>query len=380
MNPSRIDFQINLAEVFVELGKTEKAVECYEMAEKTSPESAELYSSWGITLQKSGEHFEAVYKFEKSLKLKLDQERTKYYYAISLAEIGELDRSEKLLLEVLEKNSRFVEAYIKLGSIACIKGDLNIAIERYKEAAKYPLKKTEANYLVASAYTLLDNYSEAIEYYKKAIENDMDHVDSYVGYAVALSELENDAEALRKIRRARKLAPNSSQVNMIYGVILLKDEKCSRDALEKLENALIIEPTNIPALVGKAEALIKLKRLDEALSFLHEILFKLPDFGTALFLTGCAYEEKGDISSNPENYETALKFYEKTLEKEPHHIGAISSIAYIKAKSSKDTQFFENELKRLWQVYPDKRNSIKNYFKKSIEKLDYHKGLDDIIA
>lgn len=378
MIPSKIDFQLNIAEILTEMRKYDKAIEYYKIAEKTNPESPELYLCWGITLQKYGEHFEAINKFNKTLELKADQTQAIYYLALSLAETGDLDKSEQMLESVIEKDSRYIEAYMKLGSIANIKGKPLLAIERYKEAAKFNLKKTEANYLIASAYNTLNDFQSSLEYYQKAIEENPEHLDSYVGYAIALNEVGDVKEAIRKIRRAYKIAPDSAQVNMIYGVILSKDLKNLKDAIEKFNTAIKIESDMLPAYIGKGEALIRLKNFDEALSVFNQVLFKAPNLIPALFLIGGTYIKMADFNKDDGYLTQAAEFFNKVLAIEPHHIDSLANLAYIKAKNG-DFEAFEREFKRLNDEYPAQKELIKIYLGKSLEKLDYGKKLNDII-
>ena len=379
MISSKVDFQLNIAEILTEMKKYDKAIEYYKIAEKTNPENAHLYLCWGITLQKYGEHFEAINKFNKSIEIKSDQTQVIYYLAISLAEVGDLDKAEEMLLSVVEKDTRYIEAYMKLGTIASIKGNTLLAIERYKEAAKFNLKKTEANYMIASAYSTLNDFKSAIEYYQKSINEDSEHLDSYIGYAVALNEVRDEKEAIRKIRRAYKMAPDSAQVCMIYGIILSKDDKTLKDAIDKFNNAIKIKSDMLPAYIGKGEALIRLKNFDEALSVFHELLFKDPKLVTALFFVGGTYIEMADYYKDDKYLAQAEEFFNKVLEIEPNHIDSLANIAFIKAKNG-DVEFFEREFKRLNNEYPDQKELICIYLNKSLQKLDYKKSLNDIIG
>jgi len=219
MEPAKIEFQINLAEILVALDKYDQAKDCYELAEKTDPDYPDLYSSWGVALQKHGQHEEAVNKMEKALGLKPQNERTMYFLALSLIETDGLERAEELLKQVLEKDARYIEAHVKLGHIAYKKGDFNGAIDKYKTALKFPLKKTGANYFIGRAYRTLNRLQEAREYYQSAIEDDSGHIEAFVDYAIILDELGNKEEAKRKIRRALQLDPNNENVKVFYNRI-----------------------------------------------------------------------------------------------------------------------------------------------------------------
>ena len=379
MIPSKIDFQINIAEILTETKKYDQAENYYIIAETTHPDNAQLFCSWGQSLQKRNEHQTAIEKFNRSLEINPKQIQTMYHLAISLAETGEIDKAEETLKRVIEKDSRFVDAYIKLGTLATIKGNLLLAIENYKEAAKFSLKKTEANYLIASAYSTLSDYQASLEYYQKAIESDAKHLDSYVGYAVALNEMGNTKEAVRKIRNAYRMAPDSAQICMIYGIILSGDEKTAKDSIEKFNAALQINADLLPALVGKGEALIKLNRFEEALSVCNEALLKNPDFIPVLFLTGGTCVEICDSNNDMDYLPKAEEYFRRVLAIEPNHVESLANLAYIKAKYGY-FEAFENEYRRLIHEFPEQRELISVYLNKSLEKLNYGKNFDAIIG
>ncbi len=378
MIPSKLEFQLNIAEILTEMNKYEKAVEYYKIAEKITPDSHQLYLCWGITLQKYGEHFEAIHKFNESLKFLPDQTQAEYYLAVSLTEIGELEKAEEMFLAVIEKDSRYVDAYMKLGSIASIKRNIPLAIERYKEVTRFNLKKTEANYLIASGYITMGDFQSALGYYEKSTKDNPEHLDSWTGYAIALNEIGNTEEAIRKIRRAYKIAPDSAQINMIYGVILSKDDKNLKDAVEKFDNSIKICPEMFTAYIGKSEVFIRLKKFEDAIAVLNEVLFRSPNLVQALFLIGGTYIEMADYNKDENYLQKSAEFFNKVLEIDPHHIDSLSNIAYLKAKNG-DFEGFENEFRRLNSEYPHKRDLVSIYLDMCLKKLDYGKSVGEII-
>ncbi len=378
MIPSKLEFQLNMAEVLTEMKKYDKAVEYYKIAEKVAPDSAQLYLCWGITLQKCGEHFDAISKFNKSLEIFPMQTQAEYYLAVSLAETGEMDEAEKMFLTVVEKDKRYIDAYLKLATIADIKGDIRLAIERYKEVTRFNLAKTEANYLIASSYVRLGEPGNALEYYEKAVKDEPEHIDAWAGYAIALNETDNYEEAIRKIRRAYRLAPDSAHINLVYGIVLYREEKNLKDAIEKFNNAIKICPDMYTAHIAKGESLLRLKRLEEALNVFNEVFFKEPKIAENLLLLGSTYIELAERDNNEIYYRQAVEFINKALEINSSYITCYTQLAYIKAKQG-DFESFENEFKRLAHEYPEQEELIRLFLNECLEKLDYDKSLNDIL-
>jgi tetratricopeptide (TPR) repeat protein len=330
-------------------------------------------------LQQEGVHAEAIEKFERVLEIKPDNVKTLYHLAFSLSELEQNDRAEELLNKAIEHNPRYFEAYIELGLIAGKKNNFRKALDIYKRASQYAIDKTEIYHIIASTHNIMGEYKEAAEYYKMVTESCQDHLEAYIGYAIALNELGEVKEAVRKVRRAYQLAPNSDKVNVIYGMILLKDEKTVREALEKFEKALAVDRNNMSALIGKGEALLKLKRTDEAMLAFNEVVLKESDSLQAWYMKGVAYREKIEETGKEEFYEKAVECYKKVLEFQPSHLGALGDIAYLQAKKG-DFEAFKAEFNRMCAAYPRQKQAIADMFGKYLARLGSELTVEDLYA
>lgn len=123
----------------------------------------------------------------------------------------------------------------------------------------------------------------ALEYWKKAVEYNPDNIDAKISLANAYLKTGDIQNAIRKIRGAYSKDKNNTKVLLVYGILLLNNEEYF-EALEKLNRALEIDSEYEPAMLAKAECLIKMNKIFEA----DEILKK--------------YEEK----ENPDDTSKAL--------------------------------------------------------------------------
>lgn len=378
INPLKIEAHINLGEILTFMEKYEEAVECYKIAEKINSGIADLHMAWGITLQKYGEHFEALMRLRKALSLQEKKPETMYYLALSLAETGDCPTAIKLLEEVLFIDSRYTDAYTKLGSIYNIMGNSNKALENYLKATKASPHCARTTLLIAHTYNNAGDFDNAIKYYNKTIELNPECTESYISLAVIYSEQENNREAIRKIRIAFRQNPKSSKVNMIYGVILSKEDKFLKDALEKFDAAIKSDPYLTAAYIGKGEVLIRLKKFNESITVLNELLSKNPNEIPAVFMLGVAFTEAADQSKDTFKYNNALECYNKVLKINPAHIESMANIIYVKARLG-DLVQFETEFKKLIRNYPEHRDIIYSYLDVSIQKLEYPKNISNFL-
>ena len=119
--------------------------------------------------------------------------------------------------------------------------------------------------------------------------------------------MNNIKEALRKIRNAYQINRNSEKVISIYAITDLK-AGIFRDAIEKADLLLGINENNNEAKLIKANALINIKKPQEALNILLPMEETTNNSAIVVYLLYLAY--KTLVEDNPTNYnENMLNSY-----------------------------------------------------------------------
>ena len=119
--------------------------------------------------------------------------------------------------------------------------------------------------------------------------------------------MNNVKEALRKIRNAYQINRNSEKVITIYALTDLKAGICS-DAIEKADLLLEKNKENKEAKLIKANALINIKKPQEALNILLPMEEEEKTSRIVVYLSYLAY--KILVEENPTNYnENMLNLY-----------------------------------------------------------------------
>jgi len=78
-------------------------------------------------------------------------------------------------------------------------------------------------------------------------------------------------------------------------------------ALTEYNNALQEDPKLVPAMRGKARALMQLKQYDESLALFNAAIDKEPDFAPAYANRGILHDRMGQYQQAVDDYEKALK-------------------------------------------------------------------------
>jgi tetratricopeptide (TPR) repeat protein len=114
----------------------------------------------------------------------------------------------------------------------------NLAIEEFKEAAKYDPNNWMARYLIATDYLNNGVYDEAIKEYKQVIKTNPNYSNAYGGMASAYSKKGLYDLAIEKHKQAIAVDPNSTHDYYELGLIYLKrnEKKKALEMLEKLKS------------------------------------------------------------------------------------------------------------------------------------------------
>lgn len=206
-------------------------------------------------------------------------------------DIQELDKFSKLLNRVIADYNYKLDYmdYFLLGAKYYISRD-------YTTALIYANKVIELKPDFARAYNLkamilkeLKRYNQALETIDKAIE--INPKISWDNKATILMEIGFYKEALECVNKALEISPDSKFALVYKAQILIKLGKYE-DALKLIEKAQSIDYTF--GLHEKAYCLLELKRFDEAIEVLNEIIEANPNDARAYYNRACAYSLKNE--------------------------------------------------------------------------------------
>jgi len=212
----------NLGNAYIELKKYEEAIEAFQKAIEISPEFIEAYYN-------EGRAYSALKDYGNALS------------SYNLA---------------LQKEPRYLWAYIS-------QGYCYFQLERYYDALDSYDKALELNYDIAELHfnrgltqSNLGLYEQAIHSFNQVVRLNPVYKGIYINLGQALENCNDFAQAQEIYKHALKYDPNNLD---IYTLILetysnINDEKPD---LTFIEDALKIDPEFEPALIAKAEVLLK---------------------------------------------------------------------------------------------------------------------------
>lgn len=220
---NRMIFQQRLANVYLELGKYEKAIALYEEMAKTDPRvNSQLLNTYRI----SGQFDKALLLGKPLFENNSTDVQLGVVYARTLADAGQRKSGADILTSLLKSNPESIDIYVNLSEI--YQQD-----KRYKDAEEILLRgenrklQPEANerlkFQRASVYERQKEFDRAESLFKEMLKNNPRNatVLNYMGYMLADRGVRLE-EAVRYVKEALQLDPGNGAYLDSLGWALFK--------------------------------------------------------------------------------------------------------------------------------------------------------------
>ncbi len=192
-------------------------------------------------------------------------------------------------------------------------------------------------------------YPKAKDFTLKAIELDPNHAESHLSLATIKFYHNWDfpgAEA--SLHKALSLSLNSSLINQVHGWFLIAKGDFVK-AIDKMEQALLLDPLSLPLLTNLGDAYSFAGRFPEALAIYDKIIEMDPNFRRAFEAKGMVYIATGESEKAIEN----LEIYHKLI---GHPLKGLSSLGHAYAAAGQLDKANEclDRIKKREELEPDK--------------------------
>ncbi|MFU0761939.1 tetratricopeptide repeat protein [Staphylococcus pasteuri] len=165
---------------------------------------------------------------------------------IVLADVGEIEKSERFFQKAITIDSENGAIYYNLGNVYYNQGRYNEAIKLYQQAMKYDVEPVDCNYMIGMAFNQLNAHKEALPFLMTAAEKDQQHdTEVQFQYGLVLCQLEMFDAAITQLNYVLSL--DSSHVDAIYNLGLatyMKNEDIN-EAIAYFKQAVEIDPEHL---------------------------------------------------------------------------------------------------------------------------------------
>lgn len=221
---------VTLGNSLVELGKFDRATECYSRAIELDPKLATAYHNLGEMLVGQKRWDEAIANYRQAIAINPDSFESYHSLGKTWAERGECDRAIACYRKSLELNPNYARAYLGLGNVFVQKCDFDAAIECYRQTLAINQNSYWAHYYLGEAFAHKNLWQEAVSAYRKAIEINPDIPWFYCNLGIALTCEKSWDEAVSAFLHAIQLEPNLRGINHRLGYVLRKRSESGLDS------------------------------------------------------------------------------------------------------------------------------------------------------
>lgn len=305
-DPTNPSINILLAQNYITLKKENEGLNIYNNALKRGIDDFEFYLSWGISLLKINDIDGAKEKLLKALEKKENDSNALYRLGCCYFKQDDYDKAKEFYLKAIECDNQNSMAFADLGILYYQKKDYEEAISAFFKAINISSKKSYLYFYIANCYYRLGRLKKSIDYYEKTIEYYPSHAEALLNCTINYLDMNNTKDALRKIRSAYQINRESEKILLLYALTELKSGLYS-DAIEKINILLEKFPNNNEARLIKVNALINLKKPQEALNILYTLPDSEKENGIFIYLNYIAY--KTLVEDYPSNYNMSMLNY-----------------------------------------------------------------------
>ena len=336
--------QVALGEIALAEAKPAEAEKSFRRALELQPNAGRAHAGLAEIFLEANKLAEAV--AEAKAALAAGDNRAATYTLLGEAQTlsGKYDEAMAALDEALKREPQNAIALRYRAEVFVARKDFPHAATDLQAA--YALEKTVPTALrLAEVYAQAKRYAEAIDLYQKILETDAGNAEARAALAAVMIESGKASEAIAELEALIKANPNRADLHAQLAELYLPTQP--EKALEQYTAAAKLEPAKGSHQIGVGAALVKLRRFQDAVGVLRQVLeqapkdelayfahtnlatalFELQDYANAareyvwilgrqrdpkraaitLYFLGICFDKLGD-------YEQALKAYKQFLE------------------------------------------------------------------
>lgn len=242
------------------------------------------------------------------------------------AELRNAVAAEQILLKALTQSPDNVDIIYALGSLHLRFHDLDNALHYFNQLL--PLRLPQVHFNMGLIYFMKENLGNAERHFRLTVEYDPEFTQAYQTLGEVLLKSGQIKPAIDILQHAVNHEPRSWFIHYQLG-IAFSMSKAWKKAADTFYRSLEIKPDNPDAMCLYADVLIKLRRLDEAESYLHKALSldkSSAEIHTSMALLALARSDK----------KSAKKYFNKALELDTTNFRALEGLQLLQPNEHAD--------------------------------------------
>jgi tetratricopeptide (TPR) repeat protein len=224
----------------------------------------------------------------------------------ALQQAGQINEAMEQYREVLRLDPNQAHANLDLGVALAVTGQLPEATNCFARALRNRPDWSGAHLNLARALFELGDFSGALTHYAEAVRLDSNAVVAFTSLAGDLSARGKSDEAVRYYLEALRFNPADAEAHYHLGLEWLQRGRMD-EAVASLREAVRLEPDYAEAHNNLGIALGGKGHTDEAINQFQEVIRLEPDYADAHYNLGVALNKKGQTDEAIRQYQEALR-------------------------------------------------------------------------
>lgn len=257
--PDDVRAWVELARAHVRANDPAKALAVVEEQRRRWPDNPELAAEAGQASWMRGDFRRADAEFARAVAGRPTNHQAKYYWGLTLQELGLVHRARVLWREAIDEKNHFLPAATALARSFRDAGELEEAIEWYERAISLNDHHRDAHFELALVHMSRQDWPAAMEQLRAVLRIDSDDRQAQLNLATCLARSGAPAEALKLYDALRAAVPDNDAVRFNRAALLASMQR-SPEAETEYREILRLRPGHRAAAIGLNELLLTDRR------------------------------------------------------------------------------------------------------------------------
>ncbi|MDA3940406.1 MAG: tetratricopeptide repeat protein [Spirochaetia bacterium] len=375
LDPSAIKPRLELAKLYSETGKIDKAENIYNEILLLDELNSQAYYGLAELSLLENDIPEAKRFLNEALHINPDYDDIRIKLAAILFEEQEFVNARSHLKWIVSNGNKVETALFQLGRIEYIQRDFIAASEYYTLALEYS-ENTNVEVLnnLGLSWKALGRVEDAGNIFLQAIEIDPFYYSAHYNLGLLYLEAEDYNNAEKSFNTVLGINPEFPEAwhNLAF---VFSQKGLYRASIDTYEEALRIEPSNIKSRLNLAVQYKKLNELDKALEQYRLVLSLNPSYSNAWYNQALLYKAM-------DNYKESEKSYRMAIELNPEDVKYWQNLSVLLAGLNRADEAVI-VLKDGIDVHPDSddlRYNLALQYKKAGDRAAAQEELEKVIS
>ena len=355
-NPSLVEPQALIAEVYTKQRNYSAALSAYEKVVELDPSRAAAYSGLGNIHFRMQKWNDAVAALERAYSLNSENKAALFTVGNAYDELRDFAKAADAYERFLKTNPEMAwTGYLRLGLARHELGQYDLAVAALESARKDQPRDVKVNESLALSYQKAGQLEQAEAVLKELAEITPGAATKYYSDIIKMyDEAGRNENAIEAARKVIELNPKSEIAIFNLGIMFQKLKRYE-EAIAAFEQALGVKPDYDAAHYNIGLCYFNLKMNKEAVGAFRNYVALVPDNADAWLNIGVGYMQMKD-------FESALDPLKKCVDLRPDYGAALYNLA-IAYLNLKDNISARDVYKTLVTVDPDLAEKLKKYLR-----------------